>query len=80
MTEIVQAVTFSAMKRNAKQFVPGAENGWQGGAETFIFQGTNGRWKEALTPAELARHTDAVARLVPPECAAWLEHGRAALG
>ena len=79
IAEIAQAVTFSAMKRNAKQFVPGAETGWTGGSETFIFKGTNGRWKEVLTQADLARYTDIVAQLVTPACAAWLEHGRAAL-
>ena len=66
IAEIAQAVTFSAMKRNAKQFVPGAETGWTGGSETFIFKGTNGRWKEVLTQADLARYTDIVASWCRP--------------
>ena len=79
LAEVAHAVTFSTMKRNAEALLPGAENVWKGGSRTFIFKGTNGRWRDVLTPEELAMYAAAVARVLPPACAAWLERGRAAL-
>lgn len=63
------------MKRNADQLYPAAEHVWKGGSTAFIFKGTNGRWKDVLSPEELALYGEAVARVMPPDCAAWLEHG-----
>jgi len=79
IAEIAHAVTFATMQQNAAQLVPFAEQGWKGGAKTFIFKGTNGRWKDVLSPEELELYTEAAARVLTPGCAAWLEHGRAAL-
>lgn len=75
---VSNAATFSTMKRNAGQLIPGSEKAWKGGSQTFIFKGTNGRWKEVLSPEELALYRAAVARVLSPEGAAWLEQGRAA--
>jgi aryl sulfotransferase len=48
---------------------------WDGGAETFIHKGTNGRGRHVLTPAESAEH-ERLARGKPgPDCAAWLAGG-----
>jgi aryl sulfotransferase len=44
-----------------------------------VFKGTNGRWKGVLSPEELALYAHTVETVLPPACAAWLEHGRAAL-
>jgi aryl sulfotransferase len=79
IADVAHMVTFSTMKHNAGQLLPDGENVWKGGAQSFIFKGTNGRWKDVLSPAELALHTEAVARVLTPECAGWLEHGRSAL-
>jgi aryl sulfotransferase len=79
LADVAQAVTFATMKRNADQLLPDAATAWKGGAQTFVFQGTNGRWREILSPEELALHRQTVARVLPHDCAAWLEHGRAAL-
>jgi hypothetical protein len=49
------------------------------GAKTFFFQGTNGRWKDVLSAEELALYDGTAARVLTPECRAWLERGRAAL-
>jgi aryl sulfotransferase len=76
--EVAQAVTFSTMKQNAAQLLPGAETNWKGGARTFVFKGTNGRWKDVLTAKELALYTETVSRVLTPDCAAWLEQGRIA--
>lgn len=75
IAEITHAVTFSTMKQKAAQLVPFAENVWKGGAQTFIFKGTNGRWKDVLSPEELRLYRETVAKVLTPDCAAWLEHG-----
>jgi aryl sulfotransferase len=49
-----------------------------GGGATFIHKGTNGRWKEVLSPAEIARCDEVAARYLTPDCAAWLRAGRLA--
>lgn len=47
-----------------------------GGARSFFFKGTNGRWQGVLTDEELARYEQRVAEVLTPEAATWLEHGR----
>ena len=51
---------------------------WRHGLDTFFFKGTNGRWRDVLTPAELELYEAAKARCLTPDCAAYLERGRAA--
>ena len=48
------------------------ESHFVGGADTFLYKGTNGRWHDVLTPEELARYDETVAARVTPDCAAWL--------
>ena len=78
LAQVVQAVTFSAMKERAEQLVPGVNKVFEGGAQTLIHKGTNGRWKEVLSPDELALYAETAAKVLTPACAAWLEHGRVA--
>lgn len=47
-------------------------------AESFLFEGTNGPWRDVLTADELLRYAARVAEVLPPAGAAWLERGRAA--
>ena len=75
---IAQAVNFSTMKQNAERIFTVASHVWVGGAQTFINKGTNGRWRDVLTEADLRLYTAAVARELTPDCAYWLEHGRLA--
>jgi aryl sulfotransferase len=81
---IAQAVSFESIKRNAATMGPMppefARNAWTHGLDTFFFKGTNGRWRTVLTRAELDMYKAAKARVLTPECARWLEQGRAALG
>jgi aryl sulfotransferase len=49
---------------------------FDGGAKRFFFQGTNGRWRDVLGPDDLALYEEAKRRVLTPECAHWLEHGR----
>jgi aryl sulfotransferase len=80
LASIADAVKFSSMKQNAEQIVPFAHSIWQGGPQTFINKGTNGRWRDVLTEDDLKLYQAAVARELTTECANWLEKGRLAGG
>lgn len=56
------------------------ELAFEGGATSFFFQGTNGRWRDVLTPAQLDRYDGLVAKGLPVDAARWLEHGSLGLG
>jgi len=45
------------------------------GGSTFINKGTNGRWKDMLTEADLAKYAAKVEEKLSPACARWLETG-----
>jgi aryl sulfotransferase len=75
---VVERCTFEAMRTR------GAELGeldrfFEGGAQSFIFKGTNGRWRDVLTADELAAYAARVAEVLPPAAARWLERGRHAV-
>jgi aryl sulfotransferase len=52
---------------------------FRNGAKTFFHKGTNGRWRDVLTEAELAMYEQTKANVLTPDCARWVELGRAAL-
>jgi aryl sulfotransferase len=47
------------------------------GAATFFNKGTNGRWRDVLSPSEAALCDEVAARRLPPDCAHWLKTGEA---
>jgi aryl sulfotransferase len=44
----------------------------QGGGSTFINKGTNGRWRDVLTPEDTAKCDRLAAENLTPDCAHWL--------
>jgi aryl sulfotransferase len=72
---IVEHCTFDWMRNNGDKIVPLGGVVWKGGVKTFINKGTNGRWKETLTPAESAEYEARALAEVGPECAHWLATG-----
>ena len=72
---IVEHCTFDWMKNNGEKIVPLGGAVWKGGVKTFINKGTNGRWKETLTPAESAEYEAKALAELGPECAHWLATG-----
>jgi aryl sulfotransferase len=69
---IVEHCSFDYMKKNAVKTVPTGGAFWEGGAQTFIHKGVNGRWRDVLSPDEAgAYEVKARAELGEP-CAAWL--------
>lgn len=73
---ILEYCSFDWMKANAAKILPLAERTWEGGGETFIHRGTNGRWSETLTAAEVAEYEERSRRELGAECAHWLETGQ----
>jgi aryl sulfotransferase len=73
--DILTHCSFDYMKANAAATVPLGGAFWDGGAQTFINKGVNGRWREILSPEENAAYQNrAVAELGTP-CAQWLTGG-----
>ena len=74
---LAEAATFAAMKRDAGLL--GDEMGiiFEGGAERFLYKGTNDRWRDVLTRDDLALYEAAAARTLTPELKRWLERGAA---
>lgn len=72
---ILEHCSFEWMRANGDRTVPLAGAVWDGGAQTFVHKGTNGRWREVLT-AEDNRRYEAMARTrLGEDCAAWLASG-----
>jgi aryl sulfotransferase len=70
---VVESCTFVAMKARPDEI--GEFRLFVGGGDTFLYKGTNGRWRGVLTEAELARFDQAVAEQLAPDAAAWLNRG-----
>jgi aryl sulfotransferase len=77
---LAQAAGFEAMQANGEALLPHIGDFFDRGANRFLNKGTNGRWREVLTPADLARYEAAFRSKVSPACADWLEHGRLGAG
>lgn len=67
---------FEWMKANATRSTPLGGIMWDGGAETFIHKGTNGRWRDVLTAEDCRRYETTAREKLGAECAEWLETGR----
>ena len=73
-SELVDIVRLEAMRDEAVRH-EGADLIFEGGVDRFLFKGTNGRWRDVLTEADLT-HYDAAAATLDPSLRAWLEGGR----
>jgi aryl sulfotransferase len=71
---LVERCGFEHMKREAAA-VDSLAMTFNGGGNTFIHKGTNGRWKDVLSAEEIARCDEVAAKHLTPECAHWLKTG-----
>jgi len=69
---IVEYCTFDYMKANVGKSVPLGGVFWEGGAQTFINKGVNGRWTDTLTSEESAEYEAIVIEKLGDDCAHWL--------
>ncbi|HSF33087.1 MAG TPA: sulfotransferase domain-containing protein [Candidatus Tectomicrobia bacterium] len=72
---ILEHCSFAYMKQHATQSAPGGGIFWEGGAQTFIYKGTNGRWREVLTPSESEQYEVMAREKLGTSCAHWLATG-----
>lgn len=72
---ILEHCGFDYMKAHATKSVPLGGAFWEGGAQTFIHKGTNGRWTETLTDQDSQRYEARAIEELGEECATWLRTG-----
>jgi aryl sulfotransferase len=70
--DIVMHCGFDYMKSNAEIAAPLGGALWEGGAKTFIHKGTNGRWRDTLSAAEVEAYENKAVEELGEECARWL--------
>jgi aryl sulfotransferase len=73
--EIVEHCTFDHMKADPARYAPLGGFPWRDGADTFINKGTNGRWRDVLSPAQVAAYEATAIDRLGPDCARWLATG-----
>ncbi len=73
--DILEHCSFDYMKRNAAKSAPLGGVFWEGGAQTFVHKGTNGRWKDVLPPADIAQYEQMAVEKLGAHCAHWLATG-----
>ncbi|MEM7111914.1 MAG: sulfotransferase domain-containing protein [Chloroflexota bacterium] len=78
VSAIVKHTSLLAM-RQRKQKVGGSHAFLKGGENTFYNKGTNGRWRDVLSEAELAMYEKTRSQVLSVACGSWLEQGRVAL-
>ncbi len=75
--KILEHCSFDYMKAHASSSTPLGGAFWDGGAQTFIHQGKNGRWRDILTAQDNARYEAMARAKLGEECARWLATGNA---
>lgn len=78
LAELAAAARFEAMSADGERLLPGIEAFFDRGARRFLNKGVNGRWRDVLSPEDLAEYDALAARKLAPQLRAWLEAGRAA--
>jgi aryl sulfotransferase len=75
---IVEHCSFAYMKAHAAAVAPLGGAIFDGGAETFINKGVNGRWRDVLSAEESAAYEAMALEKLGPACARWLASGEGA--
>ena len=76
--KLVEAAKFESMKAKAAELMPTAGEIWQGGGDTFLHKGINGRWQGVVNQEDLDLYDAKVKEEFSPELAHWIEFGRLA--
>lgn len=74
----IEHCTFDWMKAHGERVVPLGGAGWNGGANTFLNKGSNGQWRDVLSPAQSAAFEAEALKQLGPDCARWLATGEGA--
>jgi len=63
------------MKAQGAELMPIVSRILKGGSDSFFYKGTNGRWRDILTPDEIKLYDAACERELTSDCRRWLENG-----
>lgn len=78
--DVVRRCTFAEVKRDPSKVVGENINfAFKGGAESFIYKGTNRRWVGVLDDEDLALYDEVMSKL-PADYAKWLQDGGSSAG
>jgi aryl sulfotransferase len=69
---ILEHCSFNYMKQHADAVAPPGAATLEGGRKAFFHAGTNGRWRDVLSPAESEKYERAARSRLSPDCAHWL--------
>ena len=72
---LTEHCSFDYMKAHAAMSAPLGGQLWDGGAETFINKGTNGRWRDLLTADDSKAYEERARKELGGDCAHWLATG-----
>jgi aryl sulfotransferase len=72
---LVEHCSFDYMRRTASVNSPILNIAFKHGGDDFFFKGTNGRWRDLLTPADLEKYERLVRERLTPDCARWMMTG-----
>jgi aryl sulfotransferase len=72
---ILKHCSFDYMKENASKSAPAGGIFWDGGAQSFIHKGTNGRWRDVLSKQDISQYKRRAEEELGSQCAQWLETG-----
>lgn len=72
---LTEHCSFDYMKAHAAMSAPLGGQLWDGGAETFINKGTNGRWRDLLTEDDCRSYEARALKELGGPCAHWLATG-----
>jgi aryl sulfotransferase len=72
---ILKHCSFDYMRANATKSVPLGGAFWDGGAQTFIHKGTNGRWLDVLSAKQVLNYEQRAESELGPDCAHWFATG-----
>lgn len=72
---LVEHCSFAYMKAHAAAAAPLGGILWEGGGESFINKGTNGRWRDRLSADDISAYEARALKELGPDCARWLATG-----
>lgn len=75
-SSILKHCSFNYMKEHADSLSEHFKDLFEGGLRNFIYKGTNGRWRDVLSPEEIEKYENAARSNLTLECAEWLASGR----
>jgi aryl sulfotransferase len=77
---LIEHCTFDYMKKNASKLSGMLDEVFRGGGATFIHRGTNDRWRNLLSQADIDKYEAAARSHLGADCARWLESGELRAG